>query len=422
MKCIEEYTFDRDKCPGKMLEDILREDYSFDFEGEQKSLFTLRKKFLWYEGCKVIEVGEVPGHIHGNRLFMVEDRLRVYELPSVASRFRNASVAKKEKTVCIERDGRKCFLPDGAEDGFLDGDFSKDRVWIWSLAEEEGREYLSRKVYLLRKEELVGPEKKLYKRNGEVILQIQDIFVRKCVEISNPMRVWSKAMGDGMVVIVVTSGIVYMEYGGYVSSKPCCKGIYGMDGCRLLGLSSWTDISDLYLTLRLFTDIQVDLRALERIEEYLFKLFVFTSKGEWMVKWLLKSGMDKEKEMILCRLYRKVDDKGKRKLNPWMERIISLDALKLVIIYFPEEMERYIRMCIEEKREYEIEEIIEHYRGSEMIERICQILLRNNCLYLFSLCMPEYVGKFGDVALVEKYNMESQKNKWKVQKMEENLI
>ncbi|KAG5859200.1 hypothetical protein KMI_08g13370 [Encephalitozoon hellem] len=421
MKCIEEYAFDKDRHAGRVLKDILREDYCFDLENEEKSLFVLREGFLWYEGRRVVEVG-VPGHIHGNRLFMVEDRLKVYELPSVPSCFCNGSITERNKCVYMERDGRRCCLPSGSLSGFLDGGFSKDKAWMWSLELKEGREYLSRNTYLLKHEEAIEFGKKIYRENGKTVLKVQNILVRKCAEILSPTKVWSKAMGDEMAMIAVTSSTVYVEYGGYICSKPCFKGIYGMDGCKLLGLSSWVDISDLYLTLRLFTDIEIDSRVMERIEEYLFKLFVFTDRGEWMVRWLLESGMSREKEMVICRLYRKVDDEGKGKLRPWIERISSLDALKLVIIYFPEEMERYIKMCIEEEREYEIEEIIEHYRGSGMIEEICKILLRKNCLYLFSLCMREHEGEFGNVALVERYNMESQRNKWKARRMEEDLI
>ncbi|CAD25645.1 hypothetical protein [Encephalitozoon cuniculi GB-M1] len=420
MRCMEEYLFDRSKLAARPLGKVLAEDYCFDLEREEASGFRVSKGFLWCGECRAMEVDEKTVYLHGSKLFMVSDSLKVYELPSALPS--SGLVVRGDDCVYIEKNGRRWTFPDMPEDEVLDGTFLGDRVWIWHAVNTEGRRHLSRSTYLLETEKAVRCEGKMYARDGETILQVQDILVRKDAEICNPTRVWSRGAGDGMVVITTTPDTVWMEYGGYVSSKPCCKEIYGMDGCRLLGLSSCVDVSDLYLTLRLFTDIPVEVEAVEKIEEYLFKLFVFTDRGGRLVEWLVESGMDRQKEMILCRLYRKVDDKGKRVLERWMQGIQSLDALKLIIIYFPEKLERYIKMCIEEKREFEIEEVVEHYQGSDKIEEICLVLLKNSCLHLFSLCMPEYKGRFGDVALVERYNMESQRNMWKTQRIHGDLI
>ncbi|ADM11871.1 uncharacterized protein Eint_071080 [Encephalitozoon intestinalis ATCC 50506] len=409
MQCTEEYLFDRDKQLGRCLREILLEDYCFELGGEERTPFEIKKGFLWYGRYKVIKIDGDWAYLHGYKLFVAKDRLRVYELPLGQSRSLGDLIVKEGSMVLAERDGKRWNLAAICEEKVLDVAFSKDKAWIW-YSEGEEEEYLCKSIYLLKDSEWVKWKKETYRESGEEILRIQDIVVRKKTVVRNPLRVWSKVLMNEVVSIVVTEDMVYVECGGYISLKPCCGGIYDMDGCRLLGLSSWENISDLYLTLLLFTDIAVENLELERIEEYLFKLFVFTEEGERLVKWLMESGMDEKKEMIVCKLYRKIDDRGKRKIEGWVRRVKNLDALKLVIIYFPEEMERYIRMCIEEKREYEIEEVIEHYRGSEMMKEISRVLLQNNCFYLFSQCMPEYEGSFGDVVLVEKYNMESQKN------------
>lgn len=401
MGCVEEYLFDSHKLVERTLAEILAEDYGFEVEGPEESTFRVEKGFLWCGRHRVMDVDEARTLVLGNRLFVAGSLLEVHSLP-------RGPVSGD----CgdVEEDcGRGCASGGGSE--LLWSKRKGERLWEWSSLDVDGRRCLSRSEYVVGGLDAARCSERVYARDSEVVLRMQEISVRRDVGIYDPIRVCGRAMRDGVVVVVVTMDAIYMEYGGYVSSKPCGKGMYDVDvdEWRVVGIFSHMDICDLYLTLRLFTDIEVDGRAIRGIEEYLFRLFVFTDRGEEMVKWLVCDGIDKEKEMVLCRLYRKVDEEGKRKLEALVRGVRSLDALRLVIIYFPDEMERYISMCIEERREYEIPEVIEHYRGSDMVDRISLALVRRNCFHLLGMCMAKYEGRFGDVALVEKYNMESQR-------------
>lgn len=355
MRCLERYTIDTAVLEEKPLEEVLEDDYGFDVGRSEESSFCVRMGHLWYNGKKVREV-EGNTLVDGNRMFVVDKELEVYELPSA------------KVVVAYE-----------------------DCTWEYRDRVDEGV------------------------RRARQLLQVQDVSVGVDEWVCNPTRACRRVVGDKTVVVMTSTEMVYMECDGYVASKPHREDIYevDMDRYEVLGLSSTIDVFELYLALQMFVDLPVDLRMEEKVERFLFRVFVFSSHGGALVSRLVLCG-DRRMEMILCRLYRKVDDRGKRELQGWIGDVRGVDALKLIVIYFPQRMEEYIDLCIMERREYEIEELIEHYRGTDMVEKMAQMLLMRNCLYLFCLCRPEYRTRFENIVTVERYNTRSQRNMWRM--------
>lgn len=352
MKHVESYRISGAELRTKPLKDIVSEYHLAS--DDVSSSFSISKGFLHYKTYKVKKVKEENTLILGSKMFTIDDQLRIYELPANESMLEDC-------TSWYNR--RRC----------MDGTCGMDCA--------------------------------------EVSFQLQDILVRKGMIVPDPIRVHRKNVGGRDLLLITTIDMIYVEYDGYVASKPHNIDIYEIDmnSYEAVGLSSSLDIFDLYLTLQIFVNLPVELGARDRMEKYLFRLFVFSDVGAVLLERLMSSCAN-EMEMVLCRLYRKVDDKGKKKMSRWMGNIRSQEALKLIIIYFPHEIERYIQLCISEEKEYEIEELIEHYKGTELLEKVAVILLNNNCFYLFCICKPEYEARFESLTLVEKYNMKTQRN------------
>lgn len=336
-----------DEGEKRALRKVLEEDHLYSFSKEEHSLFAVDAGFLCYGEYRVRRVPDNT-FVHGDRLFTVDTEIAVHVLPS--------ECAPEHRNDVLEYRG-----VDGCSD---------------------------------------------------VILQIQDISVRRHAAALHPVRVHHREVGGRLLMMVVERNAVHMEYDGFAASKPCSADVYGVDMERweLLTLCSRADAFDLYMSLQIFTDLPVDLSMQGKVEAFLFRLFVFSDQGRVLAEKLEHGGRDERMEGILCRLYRKVDDCGKRDLDALVRNIRSIDALRLVVIYFPCEVERYIDLCIQENREYELEELVEHYRGSEMLESVSRMLLERNCFHLFCLCRPEYRVQLEDVVLVEKYNTRSQRN------------
>ncbi|EOB15514.1 hypothetical protein NBO_2g0006 [Nosema bombycis CQ1] len=174
----------------------------------------------------------------------------------------------------------------------------------------------------------------------------------------------------------------------------------------------------MYFTLSLFTDLPIFFN--ENLEFFIFDLFIYTNLGfDFLNKIYKEKGWSSEFESILCDIYRLVDDKNKKLIYNFIENhlrdyndLMNLNNLKKIIIFHPDLIPNYILRCINEFKEFEIEELIEHCENSEIIKMISKELLRNNCVYLFTLCCPEYEKYFDkDLLKIEKYNLISQRNR-----------
>jgi hypothetical protein len=258
----------------------------------------------------------------------------------------------------------------------------------------------------------------------DLILSVQGVRLCTTPSILCPLVVGAKVVGGKVLLLAVTGDRIFMEYEGLCAYKSYSGHVYeaDLDACVVHLLDSVIDLHDLYLTLCLRTHLPIPFNIPE-IEAFLFRLFLFTGygmefidrlRGDWEASRLASCGGGdrcSSLDLILYRLYRKVDDRGKRMLHPLVSGINNLQHMKTVIIYFPDKLEEYLNYCIDSRMEYEIEDIIEHYRGSSSIEAISEVLLRRNCFHLFCMCRPEFYGRFKIIAEVERHNSRTQRNK-----------
>lgn len=249
-----------------------------------------------------------------------------------------------------------------------------------------------------------------YSENSNPILICADICVyRNYQKISNVEKVHKEMINGSNCLVLVSETMVYLLYKDYVAVKQL-RGIFydlDMDKFQLFLLESSKSYYDLYLAVCMFLDISIKIENTDILEKFLFELFLFTDRGEQLIQRLEKS---LEYHKIIYNLFRMVDDHNKEILQKYVEIIEDVDLLKIILIYFPKEIDTFIKICIRDGREFEIEELIEHYRGTEIMDNFAFSLLENNCFYLFSLCKPEYAKEFSDIIEVEKCNTKAQKN------------
>jgi hypothetical protein len=253
-------------------------------------------------------------------------------------------------------------------------------------------------------------------RGSSPVLSIQDIILCTDPNIHNPLRAGCRTVNGALLLLAATKSRIFMEYGGICAHKPYVGHVYeiDMDVYKIHLLDSTMSLHDLYLTLYMRTGLPAPSDVSE-VEAFLFRLFLFTDHGMELASKLYRdwniAGEETRSslELVLYRLYRKVDDRGKRVLSQIISGISGMRHMKAVIIYFPEKLEDYLNYCIDESMEYEIEEIIEHYRGSSHLSAVAEVLLHRNCFYLFCLCRPEFCGRFKLIAEVEKYNIKTQR-------------
>ncbi|KHN69373.1 hypothetical protein M896_081090 [Ordospora colligata OC4] len=428
MRCIAEYAVSADMLINQPLLNVLVENRYIMLPAEYSCMFYIRQGFLWYTSNKILKVDESSVAVHESKMFVIQETLKVYELP-LHGLVNNFKVYVNGSEIVCSEDGRRYMLPPGIFSEVMDVLVDDQNAWIWTNEEYNGKRCLVQHHYIIDRNLLQECEVKIYCSCSNDFVMIRDVCVRSKSSICMPIMVRSKIVAKQVLMMVLTADVVYMEYSGRISSKAYDDTVYDIDidAYELLTLDNNMDLFDLYIAIFMQYDIEacvdpneclndennaMNIHLQAKIEKYLFEEFVLGSMGDRMVAGMVRKYGKHGMEIILCRLYRKVDDSGKQMLEQWVRDVHALDALKLIVIYFPMEIERYIQMCIDEHREYEINDLIEHYRGSDMMDVLASILLEKNCLYHFCMCRPEYSTMFGDFTLVEKYNIQAQRNRW----------
>ncbi|KAH9411109.1 hypothetical protein HK407_08g12530 [Ordospora pajunii] len=431
MRCIAEYVISAGMRMNQPLIDMLVENHYADLFAECSCVFHICQGFLWYASTKVLEVDENSVAVHGSKMFVMQETLKVYELPLHGLVSKSQACINGSELVCGQ-DGRRYTLPPGLCFEALSVLADEQNVWIWVKQKHNGKDCLVQHLYSIDGMLLHECSVKMYCNCSNDFAMVGGICVRSELSICMPMMVRSKIVAKQALMVALTPDIVYMEYAGRISSKAYDAVVYDIDTdvYEMLALDNDVDLFDLYMAVLIQPEIGACIDPTEcliadatdatdamsmhlqaKIEKHLFEEFVLGSMGDRMVASMVRKYGKHAMEMVLCRLYRKVDDKGKQMLEQWVRDVQTLDALKLIVIYFPAEIARYIQMCIDGKREHEIYDLIEHYWGSAMMDALSSVLLEKNCLYHFCMCKPEYGAVFGNFALVEKYNIQAQRNK-----------
>ncbi|KAF9762969.1 hypothetical protein NGRA_1625 [Nosema granulosis] len=259
-------------------------------------------------------------------------------------------------------------------------------------------------------------KERVFNKLGRLLLYINGVFLcEKSVVINSIIMISKFTIEDRTIEIIVTNRHIFMMYEDFISYKEHSDIIYhiGRETSQHLVPVAYTidgkiDLNELYLTLSLFTELP---KVSEGLEKFLFDLFIFTNLSDKFISKIIKlAGL----ETVLCNIYRLVDDKNKRIIDKFIlkESLIDISNIKKILIFHQHLIPDYIKRCVEEQKEYEIEDLIEHYKDSTILKTIALELMNYNCFYLFTLCYPDYEEYFDlDILKIEKYNLMSQRNR-----------
>lgn len=268
-------------------------------------------------------------------------------------------------------------------------------------------------------------EEVVYNRTGCLILFLNGVYLcRDLLPIKSIIMTSCFNIKDKILIVAITTTHIFMIYDKLISYKYHSEIIYRISSDQdenlipvVYTLNGTIPLHDLYLTLTLFSDLPI---GDEGLQSFLFDLFIFTDLADKLIGKIFDES-NLEIETVLCNIYRLVDDKCKRIIDKYIlvRPLEDISNLKKIIIFHPEYIPEYIKRCIKEQKEYEIEVLIEHYKDTQFIKTIAYELLRFNCFYLFTQCHPEYERYFDEaefdksILKVEKYNSMSQKNRHK---------
>lgn len=131
----------------------------------------------------------------------------------------------------------------------------------------------------------------------------------------------------------------------------------------------------------------------------------------------LFSTKSKETESFYVNLYRRLDDKNRKYLEKFNYKILNIENLYKIILFLPDMIEYFVKLAIEQEKEYFICELLNFYKKqnfSEQLKELEMILLKNNEFYLFSLCSEENKSKLesiSEILAVEKSMIRGQYNR-----------
>lgn len=108
-------------------------------------------------------------------------------------------------------------------------------------------------------------------------------------------------------------------------------------------------------------------------------------------------------DTIVCRAYRRVDDRGKETLEPYIAVLrLSPDDLYYIIIYKLHHLDHFIKLCIANKRLFYLQELVCFYEKIGRADELRAAFLRNG-LFIF------HYGGLEKITAVEKEEIDAQR-------------
>ncbi len=274
--------------------------------------------------------------------------------------------------------------------------------------------------------------KKIYNKESQWILQINDIYVyKKTALIANinyaeNFYIYEIDFEKNLILkcsatILLCDDSIFILYKDFIIKKYIGRGYFKILTYRFVVHNYLKECSyyDLVLTLSLFIDIKIFYS--DKIEDFLFKLILFKIPIERFIEIIKKNECCKHKldfsdvfsessnsnlklSTILCRIYRQVDDNGKALLDKYLNiKTLHADDLYYLIIYKLDYIDYFIKKCIEQKRLFYLKELIPFFKKIKKVKQLKLLFLKNNLLifhykYFDHLCLLE-----NEEILAEKY-------------------
>lgn len=206
--------------------------------------------------------------------------------------------------------------------------------------------------------------------------------------------------------VVLCTNEIFVIFKNYVIRKGINKEYLkiGADEFVIHNYLERESFYELILVLSLFSNIRIDFP--EKIEGFLCKLIHCNIKVEPFLERIfsnynLKSDIS---DHIICRAYRRVDDKAKAMLDTYIEITkLSADALYYIIIYKLEYIDYFVKLCIKEKRLFYLRELVPFFDKINKLKELRVCLLRNQLFIL------DYRG-FEKIIEMEKMEIDSQES------------
>ncbi len=186
--------------------------------------------------------------------------------------------------------------------------------------------------------------------------------------------------------VVLCADEIFILFRSYVARKQISRAYTKIDPEEFVAHNYLEQESfyELVLALSLFTDIRIGFPDL--IEGFLCKLILHRRAAGPFIGRILSSYGDANRDAsdrIVCRAYRRVDDRAKAMLDAHIEiSRLSVDCLYYIIIYRLEHIDHFVKLCIEKKRLFYLRELVPFFEKIDRLDELRGCLLRNRLFIL----------------------------------------
>ncbi|KAF7683330.1 hypothetical protein TCON_1465 [Astathelohania contejeani] len=209
-----------------------------------------------------------------------------------------------------------------------------------------------------------------YNKTGEIIFKFKDIIVYKGIaKVWRPIEIWEK----GRVLCITGMEKNYVICDEYIveGEHECSK------LCVVLGLIGVNIFSDLSFTV-------------DEIESIILDMYLGGVSVTDHLKYILNQIKGEMAEELACRLYRKMDDSGRKILADIFDYDIveNPENIKIIVVYFPEMTGKLVRNAIKYEQWYIIGELVMYMLKVGDDSRLSMLkkeLELNECFYFLKM-------------------------------------
>ncbi|ELQ76813.1 hypothetical protein THOM_0202 [Trachipleistophora hominis] len=121
-----------------------------------------------------------------------------------------------------------------------------------------------------------------------------------------------------------------------------------------------------------------------------------------------------EAESFYTNLFRQLDDANREYLKKFNYVVKQTANFYKIVLYFPQEVNTFVKMAIAQRKEYYITELINYYKKQKYHLKLRTLrlsLLDNNCFYLYNECLDEAnqsLEQIKELMKTERDNIETQ--------------